>query len=173
MMRCDVPGASVDRHAARFDIQSVYSKQIKTGGFFCVIFCFLVFFLSVFLVLARENTIFLWVRCHFLRLCLVFFSGKHYFPSVVLGFSYGLSVIKHYFSWFLLGKTLFSYGFSVISLGYVWLLLGKKLCFLVFLGKTLFSYGFCVISLGFAWFFSRGKHYFPSVVLGFRRENTI
>ena len=39
-------------------------------------------------------------------------------------------------------------------------------------GKTLFSCRFVVISLGCAWFFL-GKPYFPSVVLGFRRENTI
>ena len=80
--------------------------------------CFQVFFLcicyvsSVFLVFARENTIFLRVLCHFLSFCLIF-------PRE--------NIISERIPCHLVGKTLFSYGFGVISLGVLGFPWGKAL----------------------------------------------
>ena len=103
-------------------------------------------FLRLFLVFRRENTIFLRLLCYFLR----FSDGKHTLPRL----------IPRENAIFL--TTLFSYKISIISLSFAW----------IFIGETLFSYGFRVISLGFVWFFRRENTiFFRAISLGFQKEN--
>ena len=61
-----------------FTIRTIFFFFEGGGYFFCCS--------SVFLVVARENTIFLRVLCHFLRFCLVFLREKNYFPTDSVAF---------------------------------------------------------------------------------------
>ena len=87
----------------------------------CIFFCS-----SVFLVFARENTIFLRVLCHFLRFCLVlpfpeaFFGFLLRLPCHFLRFSdifafFRFSQGKHTLPGLFLGKIRFSWHFRILD----------------------------------------------------------